>query len=60
MSLLLLVATLGGASWPLIFLIVSLILLFIAAFILDGVGSRPRIHFLSAGVFFAVLALAVS
>lgn len=57
----LLTATLGGASWGLICTIISLILLFIAAFVVDGAGSRPivRIHFLSAGMFFFVLAVAL-
>lgn len=57
--MLFLTATLGGASWSLICLIVALIMFFIAAFILDGVGTRPRIHFGWAGAFFLTLAVAL-
>jgi hypothetical protein len=65
--LLLLVASLGGASWSLICLIVSLILLFIAAFItgggawFSGSPSWPArgIAFGWAGIFFYVLAVAI-
>lgn len=66
MSLLLLVASLGGASWSLICLIISLILLFIAAFISGGFwtaapGTWPQrgIAFGWAGLFFYVLAVAL-
>lgn len=62
MTTLLAAASIAGASWPLIFMMVSLILLFIAAFITDSVGSgNPvRIHFGWSGAFFAVLAVALS
>ncbi len=59
---LLLAASLGGASWSLIFIIVSLILLFIAAFIGPPDTAGPfyrRLNFFAAGMFFYVLAVAV-
>jgi len=60
---LILVATLSAAPWSLIFLIASLILLFLAAFIGPPVADGPfyrRFNFGWAGVFFYVLAVAVS
>ena len=61
--ILILVATLSGAPWSLICLIASLILLFVAAFIGPPVSDGPcyrRLNFGWAGVFFYVLAVAVS
>ena len=61
--ILLLTATLSGAPWSLICLIASLILLFIAAFIGPPAAEGPfyrRINFGWAGLFFYVLAVAVS
>lgn len=60
--LLLLAASLGGASWSLICLIVSLILLFLAAFVGPPEPAGPfyrRINLFAAGMFFFVLATAV-
>lgn len=64
MNILLLAANLGSASASLICMIISLILLFIAAFVVGEVGGgtpwRPHVSFLAAGIFFFVLSVALS
>lgn len=58
----LLLATLGGASWPLIFLIIALVCLFIAAFVQPNPAGPwyARLSWGWAGMFFALLSLALS
>ena len=55
---------LAGTPWPVICLIISLILLFIAAFVTAGGGTEGpfyrRVSFGWAGLFFYVLAVAIS
>jgi hypothetical protein len=60
--MILLTASLGGASWSLICLIIALVLLFIAAFVQPSMTgpSWTRVNLFAAGMFFYVLAVAVS
>lgn len=61
MLALLFAASLGTASWSLICMIISLILLFLGAFVTPTTGGPwyRNINFVAAGIFFFVLAIAL-